>query len=421
MCPNRVTKGQGDNVNGLYDIVPSVRNKALFLAFALNIACDEASEGVQPATPVATSRFVEIEPVRLQRRLDTATSYDIVAGPGGATLIFAPADRAAPALVALELDRQGKPRGKPADVLPARRRRGSVSDVSASRAGPQLFVAWVERLGWEARVMGTSLMTGVGSELVDLGPAWSAPAAARGNLALAAEGDSALVFARGSEDHCPLPESGRCFHFSFHRLGAEGASPAGLPLSVPVPCREQSAHVAVAGDRWYYGVCTTSQGRPVTTLFSIQRDPAYARAERLFEGCAPLGLVVADDRIWLVADCAGSRRAAVIHQGNDAVGSLDLGSSKLECDHGGARLVVAGRSFDLSRIVGLGVVLPESLLAEGPRADRRFTGSSRSAAAERVAWTGSTLLVAGQDEGRPLIRRYRCESSAERRDRVSPP
>jgi hypothetical protein len=185
------------------------------------------------------------------------------------------------------------------------------------------------------------------------------------------------VFARGDEAACIDASQHGCFAFGFHELDATRAVATGLPMSVPVPCTDHSASLVVRGTRFHYGVCTDSGKGPVTTLFSIQRDPEYARADSLLEGCTPTGTFVWHDAAWLVADCEGGRRAGRI--GDDPPEFLDLHAPRLECTS--RKLRVRAPSLELALEeprAGLSPLLPPDVAPSGARA----------------AWTGRALVVA---------------------------
>ncbi|HWP05532.1 MAG TPA: hypothetical protein VNN72_07315 [Polyangiaceae bacterium] len=308
-------------------------------------------------------------------RLSTPTAFELTASPRGATLIWAPLERAAGAVQKRELDPAGAVQAN-SEVALASGVDGDVADLTASWVGSRLGLAWLERKGAAARVR--AAWAGASSAPFELGAAWSGPRLSRGNLVMAARGDKALVFARGSSAACIDPgKQQNCFAFGFHELEATRAVPTGLPMSVPVPCNDNSTALAVVGERFHYGVCTESASRPVTTLFSIQRDPEYARADTLLEGCTPYGTFVWRSAAWLVAECEGGRRAARI--GDDPQEFLDLHGLRLECRSGQMR--VRAPSLDLALEEprsGLAPLLPPDVAPVGARA----------------AWAGRALLVA---------------------------
>jgi hypothetical protein len=228
----------------------------------------------------------------------------------------------------------------------------------------------------------------------ELGAAWSGPRTARGNVVVAARDDKALVFARGDQATCIEPGRSGCFAFGFHELDATRAVESGLPMSVPVPCTDDSAQLTVVGSRFHYGVCTDTGKHPVTTMFSIQRDPEYARADQLLEGCTPTGTLAWRGAAWLVADCEGVRRAARI--GDDAAEQLDLRAPRLECS--GGTLRVRTSSLDLALDEprsGLAPLLPPDVAPPGSRA----------------VWTGRALVVAASFAEQLRVTRRTCEGT----------
>jgi hypothetical protein len=310
-------------------------------------------------------------------QLATPTAFELAPSRDGATLVFAPADSRSGALLAFDLDGSGAPRAKARALFGERELVGKVSDLTTVWVKHELAVAWVERAGSKARVR--AAWASNRSRIFELGEAWVAPRTARGNLVLAARGDAALVFARGNEAPCIEPGRRGCFGFSFHELSGDRALATGLPLTVPVPCTDSSTVLAVVGGRWHYGVCTDSGKRPVTTMFTIERDPDYARADTLLEGCAPIATLVWDGAAWLVGECEGQRRAARLGLDAERAVYLDLRALRAECSAGTLRLRAAG--FDLALDEprgGLEALLPADMAARGARA----------------VWTGRALLVA---------------------------
>lgn len=309
-------------------------------------------------------------------RLAAPTAFELAARPGGgATLVWGPASRNDGAVQMRELDATGVLQASSEVAVAASNVTGEVADIAAAWVGSRLALGWLERSGAATRVRAS--WAGMSSAPFELGAAWTGPRGSRGNIVMAARGDKALVFARGGEAACIDPAKHGCFAFGFHELEASRAVPTGLPMSVPVPCTDNSAALAVVGERFHYGVCTDSAGRPVTTLFSIQHDPEYARADTLLEGCKPAGTFVWHDAAWLVGDCEGGSRAARI--GNDPQEFLDLHGLRLECRSGTLR--IRAPSLDLALDEprsGLAPLLPPDVAGAGGRA----------------VWTGRALLVA---------------------------
>ena len=322
-------------------------------------------------------------------RLATATAFELTVNAAGATLVWAPAGRRPAALRSLALDASTAPRGGVEVAVEAPVVTGDVSDLSAAWIGQRLALTWLERSGAKARVR--AAWAGVAGVPFELGAAWSGPRTARGNVVVASRGDRALVFARGDEAACIDPGRHGCFAFAFHELEEKRAAPAGLPLSVPVPCTDHSASLVVRGTRFHYGVCTDAGKGPVTTLFSIQREPEYARADSLLEGCTPAGTFVWHDAAWLVADCEGGRRAARI--GDDPAEFLDLHGQRLECTSGKLRVRAPSLELALDEPrAGLEPLLPPDVAPTGSRA----------------VWTGQALVVASSFAEQLRVSVRRC-------------
>jgi hypothetical protein len=158
---------------------------------------------------------------------------------------------------------------------------------------------------------------------------------------------------------------------------------------------------AVSGGRWYYGVCSQATGKPVTTVFSIQAEPQYARADRLLEGCLPLGALSQNDELWLVGDCPGEgqRRGVRVRGGNAEPVELRVDRVEAVCQSGAPLIRQTGaRGLNLTLLAprdGLAAFLPKALAPDGSRA----------------AWTGRTLLVASLNQGLITLKGYQCDST----------
>jgi hypothetical protein len=156
---------------------------------------------------------------------------------------------------------------------------------------------------------------------------------------------------------------------------------------------------AVSSGRWYYGVCSRSTGKPVTTLFSIQSEPAYARADRILEGCLPLGATAVDGDLVVIGDCAGTRRGVRVRGGNAKLEEVRVDRIDAVCQDGKPRLRQLGAG-------GLNLTLDE-------RRDRveAFLPEAFAPAQARAVWTGQTLLVASPSGASVTLKGYRCDST----------
>jgi hypothetical protein len=341
--------------------------------------------------------------------LMTPTAFDLVPSASGATLVYV--GSAPKRAVRLELAADGMVRGVPGVALDSDAIPGEPSDLAASWVGDRLVLAWVERTGAKARVRAAWATEAVNTtaappKVLELGGAWVGPRTARGNLVVAARGDRALVFARGEQTPCVDPAQQGCFGFSFHELHADRAVPTGLPLAVPVPCTDHTAALAVVGGRWHYGVCTDTGKAPMTTMFTIEHDPEYARADRLLEGCKPTGALIFGGALWLIGDCQGNRRAVRVAGRDEPLEFLELRTTRLECAADGARVRAPGLELVLDEPrAGLEALLPADLAPAGARA----------------VWSGRALLVAATGTGALAVTRHRCDGGRLVRDAVALP
>jgi hypothetical protein len=302
----------------------------------------------------------------------------------------------------VELDESGNRRGSASVVLDMGARTGDVADLAAAWVGERMAVAWIERADGKARARAT--WAAPNAPVFELGPAFLGPATARGNIVVAARRQMALVFSRGVEAPCIDPGKNACYSFDFHELSADRATKTGVPLSVPVPCIDNSTALAVLSSRYHYGVCTDDGKGPVTTVFTITPEPAYARAEQVLAGCEPAGTFVWKNNAWLVAECQGNRRAARIGGGDEVVEYLDMRAPTLECRAGIA--TIRASTFELALDEPrprLEALLPTSIAPRGSRA----------------LFTGHAVLVASSAGTALRLARYTC--TGERLDESNVP
>lgn len=331
--------------------------------------------------------------------LSSASGFELVAQPDGLSVVWASAKPEAGWLLRGELAQNGSLRRSASRAPVPARTFGKVTDLSATFVGRALALAWIEQGAREARAAATFVDAARAPTLIDLGPAAFSAESARGNLALVAEPEraSALALFRGLEAPCVEPQASACIGFGFRRLRPGVAENTGLPLSVPVPCAAYSVELALSQGRLHYGVCTREGSEPVTTMFSIQYSPEYARAEPLLKGCLPLGTVDAADRPWLVGDCHGRRKAATVPLMDEKVQTEYVDALEVAC---------AGEHVELrkGRLVltlrepraGLQPILPANLLPSGARA----------------GWTGQSLVAAYVVGTRLETRAYVCRQGS---------
>ncbi len=380
-CSERAARSRGPR---------SAAFAALVAACALPlVAC--AKRSAPSASANGASAAVAAVPAPSVGRLGTPTGFELTASATGATLVWSPVKREHGALRKVELDAAGAFASPASVAVDASAVTGEVTDVAAAWVKERLALAWVERDGAKARVR--AAWAGNGAAPFELGAAWSGPRTARGNVVIAARDDRALVFSRGDQTPCVDAERHGCFGFDFHELTSSGLEKGGLPMSVPVPCADNSTELAVVGRRFHYGVCTQTGERPVTTMFTIERDPDYARADPLLEGCTPAGTFVWQSAAWLVAECENGRRAVRLGARDEPAEYLDLRAPRVECRHGAATLRAPSLELPLDEPrSGLAALLPPNLAPLGARA----------------VWTGRALVVGTTLGDRVRLTRHTC-------------
>ncbi len=373
------------------------RPRAVALGALCLLACQRFS-GNTPA-PSASAAPVAVGAPHLitDEQLSSPSAFELVARPSGLALLWASARQAPGWLFEAKLAHDGTlPAPAKSLALPAHTL-GKVTDLSATLLGEQLALAWVEQSKDEARAVATVLGEAAPATLLDLGPAALSAESARGNIAIAAEQsrDRALLLWRGLEAPCVEPQSAPCVGFTFRRLRSGVAENSGLPLSVPVPCASHSVELGVSSGRFHYGVCTREGAEPVTTMFSIQYEPEYARAEPLLKGCLPLGTVDVAGRPWLVGDCHGKRQAVPVPLTDEKVEPSYLDALEISCTPERAVLRQGRFSVTLREPrADLQAILPARLLPSGARA----------------GWTGQSLVVAYLAVSRLETRSFACRS-----------
>ncbi len=312
--------------------------------------------------------------------LSSPSAFELVARPSGLSLLWASARPAPDWLFEAKLAQDGTLPAPPKSLpLPAHTL-GKVTDLSATLLGEQLALAWVEQSRDEARAVATVFAGVAPGALLDLGPAALSAESARGNIAIAAEQsrERALLMWRGLAAPCVEPQSAPCVGFTFRRLRAGAAETTGLPLSVPVPCASHSVELGVSAGGFHYGVCTREGADPVTTMFSIQYDPEYARAEPLLKGCLPLGILDVAGLPWLVGDCHGKRKAVPVPLTDEKVEPSLVDALQISCTPERAVLRQGRFSVTLREPrADLSSILPASWLPTGARA----------------GWSGKSLVV----------------------------
>ncbi len=371
-------------------------NSWLLLLLA-STACGKGSNGGAVPSPSSSLSASATPHVVAADELSSASAFELTARPEGLRLLWASATNTLGWLFQADVAQDGSLRGQAQRVALPRRTRGLVTDLAATFIGEQLALAWVEQGNVEARAVGTVITGSTPPELLDLGPAAMSAESARGSLAIAAEEtrDRALVMWRGLEAPCVQPQAAPCVGFSFRRLRAGVTETTGLPLSVPVPCASHSVELAVSAGRFHYGVCTREGTEPVTTMFSIQYEPEYARAEPLLQGCLPLGTLDVAGRPWLVADCHGKRKAIPVPLADEKVEPEYVDALRISCTPERALLRQGRFALTLREPrANLQAIMPANWLPTGARA----------------GWTGKSLVVVYLAASRLTTRSFACKA-----------
>jgi hypothetical protein len=347
------------------------------------------------AAPSASAKPAPAASRVVSTALSSPTAFELVARGDALTLVWANDDPGAGWLFHAALAHDGSLRAAPTRVDVPPRTLGKVTDLAAAQLGDELGLAWLAQGKHEARAEATLVGVAAAPALLDLGPAALVADSARGNLELAAESERrrALVMWRGLEAPCVSSDAAACVGFTFRRIERGAVDQTGFPLSVPVPCASHAVALAVSSGRFHYGVCTRDGALPLTTMFTIQYEPEYARAEPLLRGCLPLGTIEAAGRPWLVGDCKGKRSAVPVPLVDEKVQSESIDALAISCTPERAELRQGRFVLALGEPrADLQAVLPGSYLPTGARA----------------GWTGKSLIVASAVGGRLETRTFAC-------------
>jgi hypothetical protein len=365
-------------------------------AFGLaGAGCDEQRAARDAAVP-------EGGPKIPLRATDAPAAFDLTASTDGAVLVWAAPRAVEAGLRVQRFDVHGVARGPSRRIDVSKSGPGRVLEVAAASSGQTLSVGWVSAEGRTGRAFASSgdLESGAFAAPSLLGGLEVGSSTRRGNLALAVRSGAApLAFTRRGEEMCGERNAGPCTAFGFHALEAGGPAPRGLPLSVPATCDVGVAGLIVVQDRWHYGVCALKSGRRVTTVFSVESERQYARADELMPGCIPLGMTRVKSELVLGADCGGEWRGARLRR-DDAPATQIESELELACDRGQLTLRARGGPEFSATLEGplehLEALLPP----------RRFGSGARA------LWTGSAVLIASSDGSGVTLRRDECRENA---------
>jgi hypothetical protein len=370
----------------------------LAIALAISSAC---RRGSSPSSSwQSRSGHLDAGLTRPALQVD-ASSFDLSAGAHGSVLGWLSDGPGQAGLWLARFDARGALEGRPerhALEQPGR-------DLSIVVTALGTFAIWREGQGASASARGILARSGQDVRF-ELGPTWENARAGRGNLALAARGDAALALVRGPEEPCGDGNTGPCFGFRFYQLAADGAHETAFPLRVPTPCDSRSVALVpvistppagAPGPHLNYAVCTDAGPGPQLTVFSIEPERSYAEAQRLFDGCTPLGAGVFAGEVSFVAECGGVRRLARLRSGAAAPELHQLDARGLLCTARGARVRLGEEWLALDR--------PSDRLELVLDAETSPPGS-------HAAWSGAALLVARVRERELELSRWACNGSA---------
>jgi hypothetical protein len=374
--------------------VQHVRRLAGALGLGL-LACSKHPDDAPP--PERAS------PAARPRELASATAFELTPAPAGALLAWVSREENRVRLERLdaagraerELDARGLSTGP------------HVAELAALATEAGVALAWSEAMqpsSADVKARVAWLAPGGTPQSYDLGPATRAPVPGRGDLALAARADGALVFARGAETACVDVSDEPCVAFNFFQLSAAGVAPSGIPLSVPSPCDTHAAQleleprgVGAAPGGFDYAVCSNARGSSELTIFSIRTSPAYAMSRQAFTGCTPLGGARFGGQATYVARCGQHRRIATADARDGELALQDIDERGLICREGSALVRFGSSWLRLDEAIGrLELLLSEDLAPPDSRA----------------VWAGQALLVARALDGRLQLHRYVCRDSS---------
>lgn len=352
------------------------------------------------------------------RAVASPSAFDIAPVAGGAFLAWGQPATAGGGIRGVLLDRLGTIVRQDIRVYQPPVARGDVSaftvapdavEVAIATGGGRVGVVWVGRDQTVLSLQGAvgEAQSGSFSPTRTFGPTARRVVGPRGYVALGGSPDGRFVaLLRGAETTCPDPAAGACTAFSIAELSPDGFVARGVPLVVPEPCPNAVVGFASAQSRWHYGVCALEQGRPTTSVYSIQFEPEYARADRVLPGCEPDSLFSVGDEVVVSGACAGGRAGARLSRGADALRPLAMDRLALSCE-GDRPVIETGRDYGMrikldAPMAHVEVLFPERIAP--PRS--------------RAVWTGASLLVATPRGGEVVLHRFQCEEGELRRTDV---
>jgi hypothetical protein len=357
-------------------------------------ACDDSG---QPTPAASASTTAEPQHV-VNVGVAGPNAFDLTTTKGGAALVWADAEGL---LQLRQFDAAGIASEKAQQVTRSSER---IREVAAAAHEDRVGVVWLAGDGDGAAIHSSigelnegrfgSPLRVIATEPVELDR--------RGHVDISAASDGRLLaFVRGPREPCTIGGSELCASFGIRALPATSSAAMRPHLVVPTPCERGIIGVAVADGRWHYAICARDGVQKTVTVFSAQRDPAYAQAQELLAGCTPRGMSTIGNAIWLTGRC-GDRRAGVpVRSVGQSQRARDMGDVSVRCE--GKQPVLANSSVRIALDKPsrrLSALLPNKIAPDGARA----------------VWTGQTLLVAARVGKQLTVSRHRCRDGIFLRD-----
>lgn len=397
----------------------------LLLLFVSACDGDENANDNEPRPPEVLYKHRLLPPLPAARELASTIGFDLIATDDGATLVYGPAFQHGGGLSALFMSPEGAIVGGEVELLAGVTLPGSRAqlrtpwtavEVSAAMGAGRLGVAWVESFDRRRTIRrGIGSVTNTGGPEIEFGAVQTLsetaaePEIGRSIGMVYGADDSDAFSAMYPAGNCPSDfESCIEMRFSSFGIGAQTRS-RGPAIAIPSPCESPLRGLLRTSDGFDYAVCSSARGTPEVSVFTIDYEPEYARAESLFAGChgRELGLLAASkdgthtdfSRRTLLANCDGEISAAII--GGEELAQID-DEPNLDCVgddlrwslEDGTEEHTAVWRVPSSHLAGL---LPYSLQGARDGVDRA-----------RAVWTGKALLVAYPQNHTLVTRRYVC-------------
>lgn len=367
-------------------------------------ACSEPP----PPEPVPALPPIERAAIISPRRIASSSAFDLVAVPRGAIFVWGQPTRMGGGVRAAKLDAMGtverpdiivyapplSPTGTSAERIAA-----DALEISAAAAGGRIGVVWVGR---EQTVLTIEAALGdlngdAFSPRLVLGPTSRDRTGGRGHVATAVAPDG-RVFALARLADAPCEDGRTCGALSVFSLRPDAATPSAPGLAVPAPCERSAVGMGFAQGKFHYAVCGSPGAERGTTLYSVQPEAQYARADTVLPGCSPIGFFVAHEEIVIPAECTGGHAGVRLWREAGGMRPISLDRTAVRCE-GATPVLTATGTPDLAikldqPMSGIEALLPAHVAPAGSRA----------------VFTGRSVLVASSLGGEVTVHRFECEA-----------